>query len=1485
MSFLSDGTFFYKNAGESWSQSTPSEGTYRFEVQGNDYYSSTSIPIDQSDEAQGKNRSELVTLQKLQEGRAFTFDFDFMVESGATNTADWLLLAQFHQTEDIAPDGTLIDTAAASPPLALQLRGERLEIVGRVDQNAATTVSPPNIQMYLATDPIIRGQFYNIRFEMVFDDATGGDGMLRVFLDGVQIVDYSGPIGYNDAIGTYAQFGVYREQSPETFAAQFRNLSLTSTEPAPQINGTSGNDSLDADQVGFLENEVLNGYAGDDTLSGGYGADTMNGGAGNDLYIVNDAGDVVNERSGGVDQGGEDTVQSYVSWTLGLDTESLTLWASDNIDGTGNAKSNVMRGNTGNNVLSGLGGNDSILGDQGNDTLHGGDGDDTLLGGEGNDTLNGDAGADRLMGEAGNDRLNGGAGNDTLEGGAGTDTLDGGAGDDDYTIDDITDVIIETADGGRDTLRTSVSYDASASGQVEVLNTTNQSGTGTINLSGTNLDNEIRGNNGTNRLVGRAGNDLILGFNGNDTLDGGADNDTLFGGSGNDSILGGDGADQLEGEDGNDTLDGGLGNDSMYGGQGADSLYGGDGDNALYGGTENDLLQGGAGNDSLEGGTGADTMEGGLGNDQYVVGGLGTIVRELAGEGSDTLRAAVSVDLETTNEIEFLSTTNQAGTTAIDLAGDNSANEIRGNDGVNRLTGRGGNDMLFGYAGNDTLDGGAGNDSLYGGDGTDSAVFGVASTAVSAVAGASSMTLSSSLGDDFVSNTVEFFIFTDRTLSYAEAALLRGAPVGQIRNGTSGADTIFGDTGDDTIHGDGGNDSLVGNDGNDSILGEAGNDILRGNAGADSLYGGDGPDTVYGGSDAADTMVGGAGDDTYYVEHSASNVIEAAGGGSDTVRTNVSFALSADAEVEFLRVNDQTTTNALDLTGSGTVNELRGNNGNNRLDGGGGEDSLRGFLGDDTYVVDSAGDLVFEADGEGDDTILTSISYTLSSTRFVEHVHAIDDASTDGIMLTGNQIGNDLRGNAGANRLSGADGADTLTGLGGNDTLYGGNGIDRAVFGVASTAANASAGASSLLLTTAQGVDFVSNDVEFFVFTDRTLTYAEAALLRGSVGPAPVIGTAVAENVNGTSDSELIQALGGNDWITPGTGSDTIDGGDGRDMVSFVNLPDTAGRTAVQYRLDLDLTAGRATTSGADVYELTNVERVTGTIFADRIKGSADADELRGLGDYDWFVATTGADTYDGGTGADMVSYVDWQSAAAGGDVDPLTTNGRPPSGATTTGVVVDLGNTANNTHLAAGHSYVGIERITGSGRADVFWGDGNENDFRGLGDYDWFVGSTGGRERYFGGDGVDTVTYFRSTAGVTASLSNGARVNGLETGYGTDGDAARDLYFEIENLVGSNHADRLTGNSGRNTLMGLDGDDFLFGGAGIDMLKGGLGDDWLDGGAGSDYAVYDGNQTDYVLTKTSSTTVTITGAEGTDSLVNVEYFRFADGDLNIWGL
>ena len=345
------------------------------------------------------------------------------------------------------------------------------------------------------------------------------------------------------------------------------------------------------------------------------------------------------------------------------------------------------------------------------------------------------------------------------------------------------------------------------------------------------------------------------------------------------------------------------------------------------------------------------------------------------------------------------------------------------------------------------------------------------------------------------------------------------------------------------------------------------------------------------------------------------------------------------------------------------------------------------------------------------------------------------------------------------------------------------------------------------------------------------------------VAPPTFPGTELANLMTGTTAAERFDARGGNDWINAGGGSDTVDGGAGRDMLSLYNVPDTPGRTNVQYRLEVDMGAGTSVShDGAERITFSGIERFTASIYADRIRGSDGDDEIRGLGDYDWFIATRGNDSIDGGTGQDMISFLEYQSGAANVIGDIFGSNGLPPTGAQVSGLVVDLADPTNNTELAAGLELTSVERVTGSVRQDVFWGDDGQNDFRGLGDFDWFVSSEGGRERYFGGNGFDTVTYFNAASGIVASLSNGATVNGQETGFGDGGVARGDLYFEIENLVGSRFADRLTGSSERNQLNGLEGDDFIFGQGNTDYMKGGAGNDVIDGGDGADYALFSGN-------------------------------------------
>lgn len=141
------------------------------------------------------------------------------------------------------------------------------------------------------------------------------------------------------------------------------------------IEGLGGNDTIfggaNDDQIyGGDGNDLLDGGGRWDTLDGGLGADTMRGGADQDLYIVDDAGDVI------IDSGGGGEVHSSVSYTLSAGLGGLWLRGEEDLNGTGNEEGNGLRGNVGNNVLTGLGGDDHLSTDGGNDTLIGGTGDD-----------------------------------------------------------------------------------------------------------------------------------------------------------------------------------------------------------------------------------------------------------------------------------------------------------------------------------------------------------------------------------------------------------------------------------------------------------------------------------------------------------------------------------------------------------------------------------------------------------------------------------------------------------------------------------------------------------------------------------------------------------------------------------------------------------------------------------------------------------------------------------------------------------------------------------------------------------------------------------------------------------------------------------------------------------------------------------------------------------------------------------------------------
>ncbi|PSJ17091.1 calcium-binding protein, partial [Nitrosomonas supralitoralis] len=211
------------------------------------------------------------------------------------------------------------------------------------------------------------------------DGQGGNDTMVGGRGNDLYIVD-----SVSDTVTEQAGQGIDTVQSSVTFSLSssinVERLTLTGTNAIDGIGNNRSNTLIGNDG-----DNTLTGLSGKDTLDGQGGNDTLVGGMGSDIYIVDSVTDTIIELSAQ----GADTVRSSVTFTLGLTSnlEHLTLTGSDDINGTGNNRRNIVTGNDGDNTLTGNGGPDTLSGGLGNDTLIGGGAKDTLTGGGGNDTF------------------------------------------------------------------------------------------------------------------------------------------------------------------------------------------------------------------------------------------------------------------------------------------------------------------------------------------------------------------------------------------------------------------------------------------------------------------------------------------------------------------------------------------------------------------------------------------------------------------------------------------------------------------------------------------------------------------------------------------------------------------------------------------------------------------------------------------------------------------------------------------------------------------------------------------------------------------------------------------------------------------------------------------------------------------------------------------------------------------------------------------
>ncbi len=556
--------------------------------------------------------------------------------------------------------------------------------------------------------------------------------------------------------------------------------------------------------------------------------------------------------------------------------------------------------------------------------------------------------------------------------------------------------------------------------------------------------------------------------------------------------------------------------------------------------------------------------------------------------------------------------------------------------------------------------------------------------------------------------------------------------------------------------------------------GTAGDDFLTGAdytfAPTDWLYGLAGNDTLNGGL-GADTMVGGTGNDTYIVDNVGDVVTENSGEGTDLVQSSISYALPGNVENLTL-----TGTANINGTGNSVANIITGNSGDNTLDGGLGADTLIGGGGNDTFIVDNAGDVVTA--GSGTDTILSSISWDMSSTGHnntdVEHLTLTGSANINGV------------GNSLANLITSNTGIDTLAGGAGNDTYILNNSADFVVE------------------NSAEGTDTVQAS---FNIDLTSVANVENVTLTGS-GNYSATGNASVNVITGNT---------GDNTLDGGTGADTLIGGGGNDTFIVDASGDVvtagSGNDLIQSSISWDMSAAGHNNSNVENLTLTGTSGITGTgnSLDNIITSNTGLDTLAGGSGNDTYFVNNASDMINenSGEGTDTVyTALTW---TLGNNIENLTLTG--------TSAVNGTGNSLDN--IIQGND--GVNTLIGNDGNDTLIGGAGNDSLNGGNGNDTLDGGTG-VDNMAGGAGDDT--YF---------IDNASDVVSEGTGQGTDTEFSSVSYTSsslVERLILTGTADiNATGNNLTNcTLTGNSGNNVMDDGGG---RPGGL--DTLIGGAGND--------------------------------------------------
>ncbi len=190
-----------------------------------------------------------------------------------------------------------------------------------------------------------------------------------------------------------------------------------------------------------------------------------------------------------------------------------------------------------------------------------------------------------------------------------------------------------------------------------------------------------------------------------------------------------------------------------------------------------------------------------------------------------------------------------------------------------------------------------------------------------------------------------------------------------------------------------------------------------------------------------------------------------------------------------------------------------------------GRTKMMGGDGDDIYRVAGKGQVV-EAAGEGDDTVISQVAFTLGPN--LENLLLEGNRELKG---TGNELDNDIQGNDAANDIAGLAGADRITGAAGADRFIYTSAADSSAVGYDTVTDFDAAEGDRIRLTQVDANEALPGNQRFtFIGAQPFSDFADATgLLRFDAGTHQLQGS-----VNASAGAELVILLTGVVSLTGG---------------------------------------------------------------------------------------------------------------------------------------------------------------------------------------------------------------------------------------------------------------------------------------------------------------------------------------------------------------